>query len=72
MTEVTSDVAGGFESFGIEAVGVHLVAAMVAVSLIDCLAQFGVVRACLALYPVLAVQDSAVRSSTVRRCLQSR
>ena len=48
VTEVTSDVAGGFESFGIEAVGVHLVAAMVAVSLIDCLAQFGVVRACLA------------------------
>ena len=49
MAKVAADVASGFESFGIEAVGVYLVAAMVAVSLIDCLAQFGVVRACLAL-----------------------
>ena len=40
MAEVTADVAGDFESLWVEAVGVYLVAAVVAVSLIDCLAQF--------------------------------
>ena len=54
MAEVTADVAGDFESLWVEAVGVYLVAAVVAVSLIDCLAQFRVVRA--SLTEVLRIQ----------------
>ena len=65
MAEVTPDVAGGFESLWVEAVGVYLVAAMVAVSLIDCLAQFRVVRA--SLTEVLAEQVAPFGGQTSSR-----
>ena len=71
MTEVTSDVAGGFESLWVEAVGVYLIAAMIAnafrcaISLVDCLAQFGVASASLA--EVLAEQVAPPGGQTSSR-----
>ena len=48
MAEVAADVFGGIEALGVEAVGFDLVAAMVAVSLIDGFSQFVVEGASLA------------------------
>ena len=39
MTQVAADVSGGVETLRVEAVGVHLVAAVVVVALIDGLSQ---------------------------------